>query len=78
MKYMLDTNTVSDLLKGNETVTGHLRRHQPADIVLSAVTEGELRYGLANNPEASRLIEAVNQVLKTLQVLPWDSKAAAA
>lgn len=76
MKYMLDTNTVSDLLRGNEAVTTHLRQHQPDDIVLSAVTEGELRFGLANNPGASGLIEAVHQVLKTIQVLPWDSRAA--
>ncbi len=78
MKLMLDTNTVSDLIRGYEGVKENLIRHKPAECALSAVTEGELFYGLANNPGATQLHEAVRQILATFHVLPWDRRAAEA
>jgi tRNA(fMet)-specific endonuclease VapC len=75
---MLDTNTVSDLLRDHAEVKAHLGLYEPADIALSVITEGELRYGLANNPGATRLHEAVEQLLLTICVLPWEGRAAAA
>jgi predicted nucleic acid-binding protein len=42
------------------------------------VTEGELRHGLAKKPEATALREAVASFLRHVEVLPWDSAAAAA
>ncbi|MDQ2841802.1 MAG: PIN domain-containing protein [Acidobacteriota bacterium] len=40
------------------------------------MTEGELRYGVARKPEASRLRIVVDSFLKHVAILPWDSKAA--
>lgn len=45
-------------------------------ICISAVTEGELRYGLARRPEATRLHAAVHELLLRLEVLPWDGPVA--
>jgi tRNA(fMet)-specific endonuclease VapC len=47
-----------------------------AEIAISAVTEGELNYGVARKPEAIRLREVVDEFLLRVTILPWDSDAA--
>ena len=47
-----------------------------AQMCVSAVTQGELFYGLARKPEATGLRTAVHGFLSRLDVLPWDSAAA--
>ena len=44
--------------------------------VLSAITEGELLFGLAKRPAARRLQIAVREFLRRVDVLPWDSTIA--
>jgi tRNA(fMet)-specific endonuclease VapC len=44
---------------------------------VSAVTEGELRYGLARVPVATMLRMLVEEFSLRVTVLPWDSRAAA-
>ena len=78
MLWMLDTNAVSDLLRAHPTVLRRASEHPMARLCMSAITEGELRYGLAKRPEATRLHEAVRQLLLRVQPLSWDSQAAAA
>jgi tRNA(fMet)-specific endonuclease VapC len=48
------------------------------DSAISAVTEGELRFGLAKKPEAVKLRKAVETFLSIITVLPWNSDAARA
>ena len=43
---------------------------------MSTVTEGELRYGMARRPEATRLKLIVEEFLLRLTILEWDSAAA--
>ena len=45
-------------------------------VTISAVTEGELRYGVAGRPDASRLQQLVNEFLIRVTVLPRDSAEA--
>jgi tRNA(fMet)-specific endonuclease VapC len=40
------------------------------------ITEGELRYGLARKPEAKNLHKVVQEFLKRVDILPWNSDAA--
>ena len=47
-----------------------------AQLAISAVTEGELRFGLARRPEATRLRQVVEEFLLRVAILPWDSDAA--
>ena len=47
-----------------------------AQVAVSAVTEGELRYGVARLPDATRLQKVVNEFLLRVTILPWDSGAA--
>ena len=76
MPYLLDTNTVSFILKGNARVRQHLVGVPMEQVTLSVVTEAELRFGLARRPEATRLRIAVEEFLLRVEILPWDSTAA--
>ena len=75
-RYLLDTNTVSFIFKGNEAVLRRLSSIPMAQVAISAVTEGELRFGLARRPEATRLRQIVEEFLLRVAILPWDSEAA--
>ena len=74
--YMLDTNTVSHLIKAHPTVAMHMVAVPMASLCISAITEGELLFGLAKRPEAKRLHVAVQEFLRRVDVLPWDSAIA--
>lgn len=72
-RYMLDTNAVSDLVKGNPSIALRLMAEPNSSIFISALTEGELLYGLAKRPAMKRLQRAVEEFLRRVDVLPWDS-----
>jgi tRNA(fMet)-specific endonuclease VapC len=75
--YMLDTNTASYVIKGNfPRVREHLVKVPMPQIFVSAVTEAELRFGVARRPEKQRLGVAVHEFLLRVNSLPWDSHAA--
>lgn len=73
---MLDTNTVSHLIKEHSSVARRVVAVPMASLCISAVTEGELLFGLAKRPDAKRLHLAVRQFLRRVDVLPWDSTVA--
>ncbi len=76
-RYLLDTNTASYIIKGNvPRVRERLLRVPMAQVIVSTVTEGELRFGVARKPEAKGLATAVEQFLLRVEILPWDSEAA--
>lgn len=76
-RYLLDTNTVSHLLKRHPAVARRVVAVPMAALCISAITEGELLFGLAKRPDASRVHAAVRELLLRLDVLPWDRAAAA-
>ena len=77
VRYLLDTNTVRYVFKGNSPrVRERLLKVPMADVGISVITEAELRFGLARRPEASKLRIAVEEFLLRVEVLPWDSDAA--
>jgi len=73
---MLDTNTVSHLVKGRLGMLDRLSRRAPSEIVISVVTEDELRFGLAKRPEATRLKTIASEFLQRVTVLAWQSSTA--
>lgn len=75
-QYMLDTNMVSHLIKAHPDVARHVVAVPMASLCISAITEGELLFGLAKRPEAKRLHIAVREFLLRIDVLPWDSAIA--
>lgn len=53
--YMLHTNAVSAVMRGNPLIDNRLLQLDPADWCISAVTHSEICYGLALRPEALAL-----------------------
>jgi tRNA(fMet)-specific endonuclease VapC len=77
VRYLLDTNTVSYIIKGNiPRLRERLLKVPIAEVGLSVVTEAELRFGVARRPEAAKLRVAVEEFLLRVAVLPWTSYAA--
>ena len=79
MKYMLDTNIcIYAILGGNEYLDRRLDQCDTGDLVMSAVTLGELEVGFAKggDPELARSDAAA--VLSAIAVVPFDEGAARA
>jgi tRNA(fMet)-specific endonuclease VapC len=77
VRYLLDTNTVSYIIKGNRPrVRERLLRVAMAEVGISVITEAELMFGLARRPEATKLKMVVEEFLLHVEILPWDSEAA--
>jgi tRNA(fMet)-specific endonuclease VapC len=78
--YMLDTNTVSYVVKGKSPAArarlASLRPEESACI--SIVTEFEVEFGLAKNPNAENLRHALRWFLARIHVLPFGSAEARA
>lgn len=75
--YMLDTDTVSYLVKGKTPVLdARVATASSKQLCISAVTRGELLYGLKLKDGAHRLAQVVDQFLLRVQCLPWDEAAA--
>src|ERR1700730_9614524 len=71
VRYLLDTNTASFVIKGNvPRVRERLLKVPMAEIGISAVTEAELRFGVARKPEAVSLKIAVQEFLLCVEILP--------
>jgi tRNA(fMet)-specific endonuclease VapC len=81
LKYLLDTNIVSEPLrpKPKSTVLRKLRRHED-EIAISSVVWHELRFGVARLPPSRRrlVIERYldEVVLPTMPILDYDRAAA--
>ena len=77
IRYLLDTNIASYIIKGSiPSIQRQLVKVPMAQLAISTVTEGELRYGVARRHEATQLRMIVNEFLLRLMILPWDSEAA--
>ncbi|MDN5936778.1 MAG: type II toxin-antitoxin system VapC family toxin [Nitrosospira sp.] len=73
---MLDTNTVSHLIKAHPAVARRVVATPMAFLCVSAITKGELLFGLAKRPDTKRLHLAVRELLRRVDVLSWDNAIA--
>ncbi|WP_216860693.1 type II toxin-antitoxin system VapC family toxin [Polynucleobacter sp. Fuers-14] len=76
MRYMLDTNTISSLIKKNPVVSRKIASVPMERLCLSVISEGEILYGLAKKPNARNLHLVVQEFLKRVNVLVWDTDVA--
>lgn len=77
MKFLLDTNVLSDFARGEPAVMARLRQEAPPQLAVSVITEMEVVYGLARNPNlAPRLREATRMLLNTISILPFEREDA--
>ena len=73
MKYLLDTCTVSDFVKGQAKVLARIKATTPNLIAVSALTRMEVDYGLALNAERARkLAPLLDAFFATIATLPFD------
>jgi tRNA(fMet)-specific endonuclease VapC len=77
VRYLLDTNTASYIIKGTfPRVRERLLKVPMAEVGISVITEAELRFGVARLPEATQLKTVVEEFLLRVESLPWTSAAA--
>jgi len=82
MKYLLDTCTISDFVKGHSGVMARIKALSPKQIVVSALTRMEIDYGLALNSDRARklapMLDAFFSVVGTVPFEEADAQATAA
>ncbi|WP_197491460.1 type II toxin-antitoxin system VapC family toxin [Methylomonas methanica] len=77
MRYMLDTNMASYIIKSHPPEIRHKLASLPMDsITISAVTQGELLYGLARKGHPATLAKLIREFLFRVETLPWDEQVA--
>lgn len=75
MRYLPDTNIMSDLIRNPQgRVTGRIRELGEAQVATSIIVSAELRYGAAKKGSA-RLTEQVEAVLTAIEVLDFEEPA---
>ncbi len=76
--YLLDTSTVSNIVKGRSAAAISRLVSLPARAVaISSITEAEVNYGLAKLSEIHPLHAAMKGFFAKLDILPWGSREAA-
>jgi tRNA(fMet)-specific endonuclease VapC len=75
VRYLLDTNIVSDVVRNPQgRVTQRIRRVGEAQVCTSIIVAAELRYGSAKKG-SPRLAAQLAAVLSALEVLPLEAPA---
>ena len=76
-RYMLDTDIATYAIRGRHpALDERLAAVAPEDLCISAVTRGELLYGVQLKEGADRLSRLVDQFLGRVECMPWDAAAA--
>ena len=78
MSWLLDTSAVSDYFRRIGSTFERVQAHAPHELALSAITEHEMLFGLALNPQATRVARLARSFLQVVIVLPFDRADAAA
>ena len=77
MKFLLDTDTCIYALKQNPAVLKRLLTESREDIVISVITEAELRTGAAKSTSGAKTLRLVENFLRPLGILDFTSNDAA-
>jgi tRNA(fMet)-specific endonuclease VapC len=75
MRYLLDTNIVSDLVRNPQgRIAQHIRKIGEGQVCTSIIVAAELRYGAAKK-QSARLTAQLQAVLGALEILPLEAPA---
>lgn len=75
MRYLLDTNIVSDLVRNPQgRVAQRIRKIGEARVCTSIIVAAELRYGAAKK-QSARLTTQLEALLSALEVIPLEAPA---
>ena len=77
MRYMLDTNICIYIIKNKpESVIKELKRHDPKEICISAITYAELIHDVEKSMAVDKNRLALTLLLSNIEVLDFDINAA--
>ena len=76
---VLDSNSISYYFRGDPAVVPRLQALRPAELGVPTIVEYELRFGLNRLPTevSNPRLRALAQLLRPMQMLPFDSECAA-
>lgn len=81
MRYVLDTNTVSAVMRADATVLRRLKQSNRRDVLLPQPVMAEIAYGIARLPRSKRrmfLEERFATIAGTLERVAWTDSVSAA
>lgn len=76
MQFLLDTDTCIYALKQNEAVLRHLLSTARQDVVISVITEAELRTGAVKSSSPVKTLHLIENFLRPLAILDFTSSDA--
>jgi tRNA(fMet)-specific endonuclease VapC len=75
MRYLLDSNILSDLVRHPDgRVAQHIRKVGETQVCTSIIVAAELRYGGVKK-RSPRLMADIEGLLRRIEVLPWQPPA---
>lgn len=77
MKFLLDTDTCIYAMKGDTHVLSRLLARDGTDVVVSVITEAELRTGAAKSSKPLRTLRLVQNFLRPIGIAEFTSEDAA-
>lgn len=76
-RFILDTNIASFIIRGASPLLKERLSSVPlARLMISVLTEAELRFVVAQAPHTRKLAPLVDSFLSHVTILPWESAAA--
>ena len=75
IKYLLDTNIVIYVLKRRPTEVLEIFNKNANRMAISSITLSELLYGAEKSQNVDKNLEAIEEFISHLDVLPYDAKA---
>ena len=74
LKYLLDTDTCIDVLRGRDTMAPeHIMKHEIGEIAISAITHHELMFGL-HHINSKNKWDKFKVFTRNLSLLPFDDR----
>lgn len=75
LKYLLDTNIVIYVLKRRPIEVLKIFNTNASRMAISSITLSELMYGAEKSSNAAQNLEAIEEFISHLEVIPYDAKA---
>ena len=74
LKYLLDTNIVIYVLKRRPIEVLEVFNNNTSRMAISSITLSELIYGAEKSANVDKNLEAIEDFISHLEVLPYDAK----
>jgi len=69
MKYLLDTNVLIDILRGNRQVINNLQRETVSECCISDITVFEVYYGAYRSRNPEEAVKKIDRLVMSISVL---------